>query len=108
METALTAQSRLNDQQRTALVQAIERGPTPYLDGVVRWRLCDLAQWLWEEFRVSVSEQTLSREVRAMGYRKLAVRPKHHAQDPQAIEGFKKASLPQWQRLPLERPEENA
>ena len=54
-------QSRLNDQQRAALAQAIERGPTPYLDGVVRWRLCDLAQWLWEEFRVSVSEQTLSR-----------------------------------------------
>jgi len=39
-------QSRLNDQQRAALVQAIERGPTLYLDGVVRWRLCDLAQWL--------------------------------------------------------------
>ena len=52
-------QSRLNDQQRVALAQAIERGPAPYLDGVVRWRLCDLAQWLWEEFRVSVSEQTL-------------------------------------------------
>src|SRR6195952_5465899 len=48
--------SRLNDEQRTALAQAIERGPTPYLDGVVRWRLCDLGQWLWEEFRVSVSE----------------------------------------------------
>ncbi|PDT42081.1 IS630 family transposase [Sinorhizobium fredii] len=82
--------SRLNDRQRAALAQALERGPTPYLDGVVRWRLCDLVQWLWEEFRVSVSEQTLSREVRAMGYRKLASRPKHHAQDPQAIEEFKK------------------
>ena len=64
-------------------------------NGVVRWRLCDLAQWLWEEFRVSVSEQTLSREVRAMGYRKLAARPKHYAQDPQAIEDFKKISPPQ-------------
>lgn len=52
-------QARLNDQQRAALAQAIERGPTPYLDGIVRWRLCDLAQWLWEEFRVSMSEQTL-------------------------------------------------
>ena len=98
---------RLNDAQRSALTKAIERGPTPYLDGVVRWRLCDLAQWLWEEFRVSVSEQTLSREVRALGYRKLAARPKHHEQDPQAIEGFKKASPPQWQRLQAERPEEN-
>ena len=100
-------QSRLNDQQRVALALAIERGPAPYLDGVVRWRLCDLAQWLWEEFRVSVSEQTLSREVRAMGYRKLAARPKHHAQDPQAIEDFKKASPPQWRRLPPEQPKEN-
>lgn len=66
--------SLLNDDQRAALAQAIERGPTPYLDGIVRWRLCDLAQWLWEEFRVSASEQTLSREVHAMGYRKLSVR----------------------------------
>jgi hypothetical protein len=55
----------------------IERGPTPYLDGVVRWRLCDLAQWIWEEFRISVSEETLGREVRAMGYRKLSARPRH-------------------------------
>lgn len=42
--------SLLNDEQ-TALAKAIERGPTPYLDGVVRWRLCDQAQWIWEEFR---------------------------------------------------------
>jgi transposase len=96
-------QSLLNDLQRTALAQAIERGPTPYLDGVVRWRLCDLAQWLWEEFRVSVSEQTLSREVRALGYRKLAVRPKHHEQDPKVMEEFKKNSPPQWRKLPPER-----
>ena len=100
-------QARLNDHQHVALAQAMERGPTPYLDGVVRWRLCDLAQWLWEEFRVSVSEQTLSREVRAMGYRKLAVRPKHHAQDPQAIEDFKKVSPPLWQKLPPEQLEGN-
>jgi transposase len=98
-------QSRLNDQQRAARAQAIEREPTPYLDGIVRWRLCDLAEWLWEEFRVSVSEQTLSRELRAMGYRKLAARPKHHAQAPQAIEDFEKVSPPQWQKSPLERPE---
>ncbi len=52
--------SRLDDTQRAALAQAMERGPAPYLDGVVRWRLCDLVQWLWHEFGVSVSEQTLS------------------------------------------------
>jgi len=35
-----------------------------------------------------------------MGYRKLAARPKHYAQDPQAIEEFKNVSPPQWQKLP--------
>jgi Winged helix-turn helix len=35
---------------------------------------------MWEEFRVTVARQTLSRELRAMGYRKLTARPRHHAQ----------------------------
>lgn len=96
--------SLLNDQQRAALAKAIEVGPTPYLDGVVRWRLCDLAQWIWEEFRISVSEETLGREVRAMGYRKLSARPRHHAQDPEAAEAFKKTSPPLWQKSPLAPP----
>jgi hypothetical protein len=43
--------------------------------GVVRWRIVDLMQWLWEEFAVSVSKPTLSRELRALGYRKLSARP---------------------------------
>lgn len=92
--------SLLNDAQCSALAQAIERGPTPYLDGVVRWRLCDLAQWLWEEFRISVSVQTLGREVRALGYRKLSARPRHYAQDTDAAEAFKKTSPPLWRKSP--------
>ncbi|RWI99638.1 MAG: winged helix-turn-helix domain-containing protein [Mesorhizobium sp.] len=64
----------------------------------------DLAQWLCEEFRVSVSEQTVGREVRSMGYRKLSARPRHHAQDADAAEVFKKTSPPQWQRSPLAPP----
>ncbi len=88
----------VNDEQRTALVRAVEAGPEPYLAGVVRWRLVDLAQWLWDEFGVSVSRQTLGRELRAMGFRKLSARPRHHAQDPEAIETFKKTSPPSWRR----------
>jgi hypothetical protein len=34
-----------------------------------------------EEFRVSISKSTLSRELRHMGFRKLSARPRHHAQD---------------------------
>jgi hypothetical protein len=64
----------------------------------MRWRIVDLCQWLWEEFRVSVSEQTLSRELRAMGYRRLSARPRHHAQADGAIEAFKKVFPPIWRR----------
>lgn len=88
---------RLTDAHRAALAAQIDRGPIPALHGVVRWRLSDLGQWLREEFRVSVSPQTLSRELRAMGYRKLSARPKHHAQAAGAIEAFKKTSPPRWQ-----------
>ena len=44
-------------------------GPIPAVHGVVRWRIIDLMQWLWEEFTVSVSKPTLSRELRALDYR---------------------------------------
>ena len=81
--------SRLTDAHRAAPPAAVEIGPTPAIHGVVRWRLVDLCQWLWEEFRVSVSKQTLSRELRAMGYRKLSARPRHHAQTEGAVERFK-------------------
>jgi Winged helix-turn helix len=58
--------------------------------GVVRWRIVDLCQWIYEEFRVVVAKQTLSRELRAMGYRKLSARPRDHEQAEGAIEDFKK------------------
>jgi hypothetical protein len=60
--------------------------------GVVRWRLVDLCQWVFEAFKVAVSTQTMSRELRAMDYRKLSARPRHHAQAAGAIEDFKKVS----------------
>lgn len=88
----------LTPAQRAALAAAVESGPKPYLDGVVRWRLVDLAQWLWHEFRVSASETTVSRELRALGYAKLSARPQAYGQDPQAIEEFKKASPTLWLR----------
>ena len=83
---------RLNEEHRKALVAMIESGPTPAIHGVVHWRIVDLCYWIFEEFRVSVSKQTLSRQLRAMGYRKLSARPRHHAQAAGAIEDFKKKS----------------
>ena len=90
--------SRLNDGQRQALARMIESGPIPAVHGVVRWRLIDLAHWIFEEFRITIAKQTLSRELRCMGYRKLSARPRHHAQAAGAIEDFKKAFPPVWRR----------
>ena len=88
--------AKLNDVQRQAIARMIESGPIPAVHGVVRWRLIDLAQWIFEEFRITVAKQTLSRELRAMGYRKLSARPRHHAQAEGAIEDFKKTSPRVW------------
>lgn len=89
---------RLCAEHRQALVALIEMGPNPEVDGVVRWRLVDLVQWVWQELKISVSEQTLSRELRGLGYRKLSARPRHHAQNPDAIVEYKKSFLPRWQK----------
>ena len=94
---------RLNDTHRAALAAIIESGPIPAVHGVVRWRIVDLCQWIWEEFRVVVAKQTLSRQLRAMGYRKLSARPRHHAQAEGAIEHFKKASPRAWKRSGAKR-----
>jgi transposase len=88
----------LNDEQRARLAEVVEAGPIPAAHGVVRWRLADLAQWLWDEFEVSVTRHTLGRELRAMGYRKLSARPRHRGQKPQDIAIFKKSSAPVWRK----------
>ncbi len=90
--------SILNDEQRAWLAEMVEAGPIPAAHGVVRWRIVDLAQWIWDEFGLSVTRFTLGRELRAMGYRKLTARPRHHGQRGEDIADFKKASPPAWQR----------
>ena len=92
--------SILNDEQRARLVAVVEAGPIPAAHGVVRWRLADLAQWIWDEFALSVTRHTLGRELRTMGYRKLSARPRHHGQKPDDVADFKKASPPVWRRSP--------
>jgi transposase len=89
---------KLKAVHRRALARMIEAGPIPAVHGVVRWRLIDLVRWVWEEFKITVSEQTLGRVLNAMGYTKLSARPRHHAQDPAAAADFKKTSPRSCQR----------
>ncbi len=89
---------KLNDEQRAALTKVVESGPIPAIHGVVRWRRCDLAQWIWEEFGVSLYETTVGRELKALGFAKLSARPRHYAQNEFAAEAFKKTSPASWRK----------
>src|SRR3954469_12047188 len=46
--------AKLTDTHRAALAARIDAGPIPAVHGVVRWRLIDLIQWVWEEFRITI------------------------------------------------------
>src|SRR4051812_24818330 len=97
------APGKLDTAQREALAAMVESGPIPAIHGIICWRLKDLAMWVWQEFRVSVSETTVSRILRALGYRKLSARPRHHAQAAGAVDAFKKLSPSAWTRSPARR-----
>ena len=83
--------SKLNDGQRQVIARMVESGPIPAVHGVVRWRLIDLAQWIFEEFRITIAKKnTLEPRTTGYGLPQTLARPRHHAQAEGAIEDFKK------------------
>ena len=68
--------------------------PVPAVHGVVRWRLVDLAGWIYDEYGVSLDTTRLGRILKSLGYGKLSARPRHHGQNEYALEDFKKTSPP--------------
>jgi hypothetical protein len=66
----------------------VERGPIPAVYGVVGWRLIDLTAWVWDEFRLSLSEAPMSRELKAPGFAKISAR-RHQAQNTEMRTLFK-------------------
>lgn len=91
-------QSKLNDTQRQVLSKIVESGPIPAVHGVVRWRRKDLVQWLFQEFKITLDETTVGRELKALGFAKLSARPRHYAQNELEGELFKKTSRPRSPR----------
>ncbi len=96
---------KLSDAQRRALARIVKSGPIPAIHGVVRWRLKDLVEWIWEEFRIALDETTVGRELKVLWFVKISARPRHYAQNELAIEYFKKTFPPRWRRSePRSRP----
>ena len=89
---------RLSPEQEAELATAVEQGPDPDRDGVVRWRRVDLKALIEARFAVRLHERTVGKLLRRLGFTRLSVRPKHPSSDPAAQDAFKKASPTWWRR----------
>ena len=92
------APPKLDDTHRAFLARIVEEGPIPAVHGVVRWRACDLIMRLYEEFALSVSDDTVYRALKDLGYSHVSARPKAYKQDPEAIAAFKKTLPHVWRK----------
>jgi transposase len=88
----------LDDAHRAFLARLVEEGPIPAIHGVVRWRACDLIMRLHEEFGLSVSDDTIYRALKDLGFSHVSARPKAYKQDPDAMAAFKKTLPPVWRK----------
>src|SRR3954451_12922136 len=88
---------RLTPGQEAELVTAVEQGPDPDRDGVVRWRRVDLQALIEARFAVRLHERSVGKVLRRLGFTRVSVRPRHPKADEAAQEAFKKASL-RWSR----------
>lgn len=84
----------LNPEQRAELAQMVREGPHHGVDGVVRWRRIDLKRRIEDRFGLALHERTVGKQLAALGFRRLSVRPQHPKSDPAAQEAFKKTSPP--------------
>jgi transposase len=83
---------------RAFLARLVEEGPIPAIHGVVRWRACDQIMRLHEEFGLSVSDDTIYRALKDLGFSHVSVRPKAYKQDADAMAAFKKTLPPTWRK----------
>ena len=93
---------RLTPEQEAELATAVEHGPDPDRDGVVRWRRVDLQALIEARFGARLHERTGGKVLRRLGFARLSVRPRHPRADEAAQEASEKAS-PSWWRAPRPR-----
>jgi transposase len=84
--------AKLSPEQKAEIGALVKAGPDIEKDGVIRWRLADLARIAKQRFAVSVDEDTMGRVMREIGFSHISPRPQHPQQDEGAISDFKKTS----------------
>lgn len=81
---------RLSPDQKAELAAIVQAGPTPEIDGVVRWRRLDLKRVIEERFGVAYHERYVGKLLKQLGFSHVSARPRHPAQDGEIIEAYKK------------------
>src|SRR4029453_9783286 len=89
---------KLKAMHKAFLARIVEEGPIPAIHGVVRWRACDLIMRLYEEFGLSVSDDTIYRALKNLGFSHVSARPKAYKQNAEAMDAFKKTSPSVWRK----------
>src|ERR1700756_1355668 len=89
---------KLDATHRAFLARIVEEGPIPAVHGVVRWRACDLIMRIHEEFGISVSDDTVYRALKGLGFSHVSARSKAYNQDPETMETFKKTLPHAWRK----------
>lgn len=92
------ASPKLKAEHKAFLGRMVEEGPIPAVHGVVRWRACDLVALVHEEFGLSVSDDTIYRALKGLGFSHVSARPRAYKQDAAALAAFKKTFPPGWRR----------
>lgn len=84
--------AKLSDEHRAEIKALLEKGPDFEIDGIVRFRCSDLVGIVKDRFGVVVSDDTMGRALRQLGFSHISARPQHPGQNEDSIEEFKKNS----------------
>src|ERR1700693_2406576 len=95
---------KLSKEQMEELRRLVEAGPDPERDGVARWRCVDLKRVLGERFGVDLSEVSLGRVLKKLGFSHISARPLHpKPRPPLARRKPPRESEPADRRRPKDR-----
>ena len=86
------APPKLNPAQQAALKEIVLSGPDRSQHGVVRFRCCDLRAIIIRDFGVELSEVSIGRLLKRLGFSHVSARPRHPEQADDVIDAYKKTS----------------
>jgi len=92
---------RLTDLQEKKIEELVS---TPPNGNLVRWRCVDVKKEIEKRFGVVLHERSVEKLLRRLGFRRMTVRPIHPKNDPEAVEAFKKTSVPKSRKSCLNEP----